>query len=199
MLELTIGTIKPILLAQSPEGGATIALKTDPFLIRGIKIESIGKESFSQNWALANLRFLATPIAYRWSGQKVPRTTLGDCFAKALLDYMRSDESKEWLPFSPWGRKKLTIPVEFIEIKVHYWPGSRTYSMDVQLGHHLIFWSQPVAPGEYKEGDILDENIIAVIQEAMRNQENLFKRQMQSRPKKILGRKNKKIPLVRFV
>jgi len=194
MLELTVGEIKPILMAQSPEGGATIALKTESFLIRGIKVESDGEESFSQNWALANLRFLATPVIYRWNGQKVPRTILEDCFAKALLDYMRSSKSKEWRPFNPWKEKKLTIPVEFIEAQVHYWPGSRTYSMDVQVGHHLIFWSQPVAPGEYKEGDIFNKDVVNIIREAIQNRGNLFQGRMRSDFKKIWGRKKNKIP-----
>lgn len=185
---IQINSLRPYSVSddQDKEKMVSINLKLgNAFNIGGILITSKDREEsewFSQNWAtIAGARLLDTPI--RHHGKRRSKLLLEDVIGKALYLFctegdgqvlrefiQKGGETPKFPFFKPEEWKgSLRIPVEFIKIRFSRYINERVHA-DIQIGHHLIFWSIPICEeGEIKlYGDrILDPKLTAIIEQML--------------------------------
>jgi hypothetical protein len=130
----------------------------DECIIRNIHIETEGSQSITkittQNWSGANARFIDVPLlhadeeqgSYRIFQEEIQRAFHDQ------WDLLRETLNKGFAYLGPivptaWEGKALSVPIDFIALR-NFRPLAQgkapMISMDVQLGHHLIFWQLPV-------------------------------------------------------
>lgn len=145
------------------------------FRIEGVQAEYDESGRFSQNWSGSPLRFIDCPILHRRENRKdEPLLLLQDIIAReACLYFWRNNSRMRNLlsrkpkgvdleKFEPedWGKRKLTIPVEFIGIKsLKAWHKNGDVFASVRIGHHLIAFSEKI----YRSGQqkfCFDSNIV---------------------------------------
>lgn len=129
------------------------------FDINGLLIYSKPEQTnwFSQGWGNADTRLLDVPARHK---DRKNLTLLEDVLAKAVHDFCleRAEVLRHFIEsgvtgdeltlafFKPeaWRGKSLMIPVDFIRLQNFQSFAGEKVCVDIQIGHHLIFWRMEV-------------------------------------------------------
>lgn len=156
------------------------------FRIEGIRAGYEKDGSFFQNWSNSRLRFLDVPFLHRREKENdIMPLLLQDIIGEAVYQYFWQNNSRmknllkgkiknvNLESFKPekWGGKKLTIPVEFIQIRgFNCSRKNGEVFATVQVGHHLVIhhvYLYSHERGFYLEDDAIEDKKLSSVIEKL--------------------------------
>ncbi|MBU0546911.1 hypothetical protein KKA72_02205 [Patescibacteria group bacterium] len=197
----------------------------DAFDINGVNIGIKKNDNqFFQNWSEADARLLDVPALHR--KLKKGNSLLHDVLARAIFlfctgegnesirKFIIENAEQPALPFfkpEEWKGLSLRIPVEFIKSRHFFYLWTNKVFVDIQIGHHLIFWNVRIYDGKkinLSNDRILDPTLRNIIENILKKKEvkgtilDVLKKERDDITNKFIDVTKacdiEKIPLIRF-